>query len=115
MLNVPQSTLRFWEKEITLLNPGKSKGGTRRYEQKDIDLLRQIKFLIEDQHLTLAGVNERLASRRSIDKRRIDVIQTLKSIRSELLEIRRELNSHAAFAKEFMVDDNNESVVESGE
>ena len=38
----PQSTLRFWEKEIPLLNPGKSAGGTRRYVQKDIDLLKEI-------------------------------------------------------------------------
>ena len=40
------------EKEIDILEPNKSKGGTRRYIQKDIDLLQQIKFLIEEQHLT---------------------------------------------------------------
>ena len=28
MLNLPQSTLRFWEKEIDILEPNKSKGGT---------------------------------------------------------------------------------------
>ena len=80
-LKLPQSTLRFWEKEIPLLNPNKSAGGTRRYIQKDIDLLRQIKFLIEDQHLTLAGVNERLANHRNVDEKRLKVIQTLKSVR----------------------------------
>ena len=105
-LKVPQSTLRFWEKEISILKPGKSAGGTRRYVQKDIDLLKQIKFLIEDQHLTLAGVNERLATRRDIDEKRMMVIEKLKEVRKELQAIRRELNSHEALAEELVVDDN---------
>lgn len=104
-LKVPQSTLRFWEKEIPLLNPAKSAGGTRRYVQKDIDLLQQIKFLIEDQHLTLTGVNERLASsHRDADEKRMRVIQKLQDVRKELLAIRLELNNHEAFASEFIVD-----------
>lgn len=104
-LKVPQSTLRFWEKEIPLLNPAKSAGGTRRYVQKDIDLLQQIKFLIEDQHLTLAGVNERLASsRRDADEKRMRVIRKLQDVRKELLDIRLELNDHEALAKETIID-----------
>lgn len=105
-LKVPQSTLRFWEKEIDLLEPAKSKGGTRRYVQKDIDLLHQIKFLIEEQHLTLAGVNERLSNHREEDEKRMKIIQHLKSVRKELLAIRLELNGHEAFKEEFIVDDN---------
>ena len=103
-LKVPQSTLRFWEKEIPLLNPAKSAGGTRRYVQKDIDLLQQIKFLIEDQHLTLAGVNERLANHRDVDEKRMKVIETLKSVRKELMEIRLELNGHETLAEEVIID-----------
>ena len=105
-LKVPQSTLRFWEKEIHNLQPGKSAGGTRRYVQKDIDLLKQIKFLIEDQHLTLAGVNERLATHRDIDEKRMMVIEKLKEVRKELQAIRLELNAREALAEELVVDDN---------
>ena len=105
-LKVPQSTLRFWEKEIHNLQPGKSAGGTRRYVQKDIDVLKQIKFLIEDQHLTLAGVNERLATHRDIDEKRMMVIEKLKEVRKELQAIRLELNAHEALAEELIVDDN---------
>ena len=104
MLNLPQSTLRFWEKEIDILEPNKSKGGTRRYIQKDIDLLQQIKFLIEEQHLTLAGVNERLSNHREVDEKRIKVIETLESVRKELMAIRLELNGHEALASETIVD-----------
>ena len=102
MLNLPQSTLRFWE--IDILEPNKSKGGTRRYIQKDIDLLQQIKFLIEEQHLTLAGVNERLSNHREVDEKRIKVIETLESVRKELMAIRLELNGHEALASETIVD-----------
>ncbi len=103
-LKIPKSTLRFWENEIPYLKPGKSAGGTRRYVQKDIDLLKQIKFLIEDQHLTLAGVNERLANHRDVDEKRLKVIQTLKSVRKELMNIRLELNGHEALAEEVIID-----------
>lgn len=103
LIGEPQSTLRFWEKEIPLLNPGKSAGGTRRYVQKDIDLLKQIKFLIEDQHLTLAGVNERLTNHRKIDERRMKVIEKLKEVRKELMAIRLELNGHEALAEEVII------------
>ena len=89
-----------------MADPGKSAGGTRRYVQKDIDLLKQIKFLIEDQHLTLAGVNERLASHRDIDEKRMMVIEKLKEVRKELQAIRLELNAHEALAEEFILDDN---------
>lgn len=105
-LKVPQSTLRFWEKEITLLEPNKSAGGTRRYIQKDIDLLNQIKFLIEEQHLTLAGVNERLSKYRKEDEKRMKIIQNLKSVRSELMAIRKELNKHEALAEEIIIENN---------
>lgn len=101
----PQSTLRFWEKEIPLLNPGKSAGGTRRYVQKDIELLQQIKFLIDEQHLTLEGVKERLSNHREEDERRIKVIQKLQNVRKELLAIRLELNGHEAFDTEFVIDE----------
>jgi DNA-binding transcriptional MerR regulator len=101
----PQSTLRFWEKEIPLLNPGKSAGGTRRYVQKDIELLRQIKFLIDEQHLTLEGVKECLLNHSEEDERRIKVIQKLQNVRKELLAIRLELNGHEAFDTEFVIDE----------
>ena len=104
-LNLPASTLRFWEKEIDALCPQKSAGGVRRYVQKDIELLRQIKFLIDEQHLTLEGVKERLLNHSEEDERRIKVIQKLQNVRKELLAIRLELNGHEAFDTEFVIDE----------
>lgn len=108
MLDLPASTLRFWEKEIDAFNPNKSAGGTRRYVQKDIDVLKQIKYLIEEQHLTLAGVNERLSTRMQEDEKRVKIIETLQSVRNELMDIRLELNGLEAFEKEFLLVDDGE-------
>lgn len=105
MMNLPASTLRFWEKSIPMLSPGKTNGGRRSYEQKDIDLLNEIKYLIDEKHLTLAGVNERLASsKKTTDEKRLKAIQTLESIRAELMAICRELNGREALADELIID-----------
>jgi DNA-binding transcriptional MerR regulator len=91
-----------------MLAPGKTNGGRRSYEQKDIDLLNEIKYLIDEKHLTLAGVNERLvSSKKTTDEKRLKAIQTLESIRSELMAIRRELNALEAVANELIIDGDN--------
>jgi len=41
MLNIPASTLRYWEKEFKQLKPLKSKNGIRYYSDNDIELLKR--------------------------------------------------------------------------
>jgi hypothetical protein len=72
----------------------------------DIELLKTIKSLIEIQHLTLIGVNERLEQNSSLEDRRRKVIDRLISIKKELQAIRLELNCHEALAEEIIIDGN---------
>ena len=58
LLGLPQSTIRFWEKEFSELRPRRNGGGTRMYTPSDIEQLRIIKFLIKDKGLTLEGARE---------------------------------------------------------
>jgi len=46
IVNLPQSVLRYWETVFEQLNPEKSEGGTRRYTQKDVDNILNIKNLL---------------------------------------------------------------------
>ena len=47
-LNIPKSTIRFWEKEFKdLIVPYRTKGGQRRYTSEHINLLEGIKKLKE--------------------------------------------------------------------
>lgn len=66
MVNVHQQTLRYYER-LGLLEPGRSPGNIRLYSMKDIQRAQQIRRLIEDLGVNLAGVdvimnmNDRLA------------------------------------------------------
>ena len=53
--SVTISRLRFLEKE-GLINPKRSKGGTREYSSKDIDKILKILNLQEDQFYTLKAI-----------------------------------------------------------
>ena len=54
MLGVETYTLRYYEK-IGIIEPSRSRGNIRLYSDKDIARLRQMKMLMEDLGITLAG------------------------------------------------------------
>ena len=49
-------TIRFWEKEFKQIKPKLFSGKRRYYDEKSIDLLKNIKFLLKDQGFTINGV-----------------------------------------------------------
>jgi DNA-binding transcriptional MerR regulator len=52
--------LRFWESEFTQLAPTKSRTGQRLYRKRDIDLVLEIKRLLNDEGQTIAAAREKL-------------------------------------------------------
>ena len=55
MLNVQTHTLRYYEK-IGIIEPLRSRGNIRLYSERDIAQLRQMKTLMDDLGVNLAGV-----------------------------------------------------------
>ena len=55
MLGVQTHTLRYYEK-IGIVEPARSQGNIRLYSERDIDLLRRAKTLMDDLGVNLAGV-----------------------------------------------------------
>ncbi|MBM4447967.1 MAG: MerR family transcriptional regulator [Chloroflexi bacterium] len=55
ILDTETYTLRYYER-IGLIEPKRSQGNIRLYSDKDIDLLRRVKTLVEDMGVNLAGV-----------------------------------------------------------
>ncbi len=47
-------TLRQWE-DAGLIKPCRTRGNTRLYSSDDIDLLRRIKYLVEEKGVNLSG------------------------------------------------------------
>lgn len=54
--------LRFWESEFSQLAPTKNRSGQRLYRRKDIDLVMEIKRLLNDEGVTIAGARRRLGA-----------------------------------------------------
>lgn len=87
ILGLPQSTIRFWEREFTELRPKRNAGGTRMYTPSDIEQLRILRFLIKDKGLTLDGAREHLRrNRRDLDRKH-EVVRRLKDIRRRLTDM----------------------------
>lgn len=86
-VGVPFSTLRYWEQEIPQLRPHRNEGKTRFYTSEDVQLIEQIKYLREDQKLTIKAIKHRL----NVDKQGVESRQKiaglLKQIRQELVDI----------------------------
>jgi MerR family transcriptional regulator/heat shock protein HspR len=55
LVNVHQQTLRYYER-LGLLEPGRSKGNIRLYSMKDVHRAQQIRRLIDELGVNLAGV-----------------------------------------------------------
>lgn len=55
--------LRFWESQFKQLHPQKSRGGHRRYQKKDVELILWIKSLLYEKKFTIKGAQEELKKR----------------------------------------------------
>ena len=60
-------TIRFWEKEFKQIKPKILTGSRRYYDSKSIKTLVQIKNLLKDKGMTIAGVKKHLKNFNSFD------------------------------------------------
>ncbi len=61
LTGVRKSTLRYWEKSFEeFLRPARSHSNRRGYTMEDLDLVKTIKRLMEEEHLTAEGVRVHL-------------------------------------------------------
>ncbi len=87
MFGVNQSNLRFWEKEFKQLKPKRNEKGTRFYSSEDIQVIKQIIYLVNEQKLTLDGAKRKLSQKKDVIAKQQEVVERLKSIKKELLGI----------------------------
>ncbi len=84
MLGLSQSNLRFWEKEFKHLKPRRNNKGTRFYNKEDIEIIKTILFLVNEQKLTLDGAKRRLEQKKDSVTKQLLLVDRLKRIRQEL-------------------------------
>tara|TARA_B100000989_G_C19358890_1_gene392381 strand:+ start:290 stop:661 length:372 start_codon:yes stop_codon:yes gene_type:complete len=85
---LPTHTIRFWEKSFKQIRPRVLSGNRRYYDQKNIDLLKKIKFLLKDQGMTIKGV-KKILNDNQILKLDEKLNQTIKSdnLRNKIVKI----------------------------
>ena len=67
--------LRFWEKEFSEIKPVILKGNRRYYNQKQVDKIAYIKFLLKDKGLTIKGAKNILKGKKIIDETDKNIIE----------------------------------------
>jgi len=52
--------LRYWETEFPQLRPKKNRAGNRAYRDKDIEIVKYIKYLLYKEQYTIPGAKKKL-------------------------------------------------------
>lgn len=97
---VKPSVLRFWETQFAEIRPNKSKSGQRVYSREQVALVTEIRRLLYDEKLTIAGAQQKLLInkepapyKRQVAQEGEDSQQLLQVIKAELQQIQKLLGS----------------------
>ena len=63
---LPTHVIRFWETQFKQIKPKIFKSNRRYYDEKTINLLKKVKFLLKDQGMTIIGVKKLLDNKKSL-------------------------------------------------
>ena len=83
------SLVRFWSNEFPkFIKPQRNAKGNRLFTKEDVDRFKQIHHLVKVEGLTLEGAAKRLKGDMKGSLNTSRVLETLRGIRPQLLEIR---------------------------
>lgn len=83
------SAVRFWSNYFEkFIRPARNAKGNRQYRSDDIAILKEVRYLVKDKGLTLEGAARQLSSERSGIDKSLRVLESLKSIRGRLVEVK---------------------------
>ena len=86
------SAVRYWCNYFErFVHPVRNAKGNRLFHEEDLEAPRQIRFLLKDRGMTLEGAMATLAENRKSVESRVKVLESLKSIKAQLLEVRKAL------------------------
>ncbi len=93
-------TLRSYDRE-GLVSPGRTSGGGRRYSQRDIELLREVQRLSQDEGVNRAGIRRVIELEAQVDalrERLSEMVEEVAMLRDELVQSRMDAANAAANA-----------------
>ncbi|MBD5284558.1 MAG: MerR family transcriptional regulator [Bacteroides sp.] len=87
MLDVSQSTLRYWEREFPDCAPTRSATNIRYYTPENIEKLRMIHYLLKTKGMKIEAAKRQLQGNKENVSRRLEIIDKLTTVRNELEEM----------------------------
>lgn len=87
ILQIPTSTLRFWEKEFTVIKPKRNAKNVRVYTVKDIETIKMIYYLVKEKGLKLDAAQAMIKRNRDGVSKQFEVVERLKNVREELIKV----------------------------
>ena len=85
LLRVKVHVIRYWEKEIPLIQPVKDVYGRRAYRDRDLQILFRLKYLLYDRRFTIEGAKAQLY--RELAGEHQDLRGQISALRSELMNL----------------------------
>ena len=92
ILGESTSLVRFWANEFPkYIKPQRNAKGNRLFTKEDVETFKHIHLLVKVEGLTLEGAAKRLKGDRKDVINKAKVLESLRSIRSQLEEIKEDL------------------------
>lgn len=88
IIDVPVSTIRFWENEFSILKPMKNKKGNRMFTPDDIKSLKMIYHLLKEEGMTITGVKRKMKGKWEETDYKYEINESLLKIKSILTDLR---------------------------
>jgi DNA-binding transcriptional MerR regulator len=93
ILDIPTSTLRFWEKEFTVIKPKRNAKNIRVYTAKDIETIKMIYYLVKEKGLKLDAAQAMIKRNRDGISKQWEVVDRLKQVKEQLIQLDNALGS----------------------
>lgn len=91
ILGLPASTLRFWEKQFTIIKPKRTSKNIRLYTLADIETIKMIHYLVKEKGLKLDAAQAMIRRNRDGVSKRFEVVERLKKVKAELQALNKAL------------------------
>lgn len=92
LLGENTSLVRFWAQKFPdFIKPARNKKGNRLFTADDVSNFKLIYYLVKERGMTLEGAQNRMKDNKDGVDRRVDVIESLTSIKDRLQEIQKML------------------------
>ena len=93
MFNVSESLLRYWETEFPTLRPKTTPNNVRQYSEADIKQVRNIHNLLKVRGFKIAAARKMINKNPTTVDKSADILNTLISVRDELKDLKKQLDS----------------------